>query len=248
MHRCRLLRAGWMPVLVALVASTGCVGSAGQYVVARSNDISDCLRFQLGVGAGIYAEVEASSVLHPSVGFVDASLQPEYTIGWDPRPGRPPGMFRTAAFPTLVLGWPFYGYQESADGYGDTHPYVRGFLAPYILMGTRHVERRSNSLLLLHHLVPNPRLEGGPDAQPAPRRTSDHYWVGGSGTLLLVSFDLAVNLLELLDFLVGLAAFDLLDDDDRPLSDRRAPVPEEDPERDPLRPTSAEDEDERIGQ
>ena len=154
--------------LSALLAATGCAHSAGQYVIARSNDLSDCVRFQTGVGAGLYAEVEASSALHPSLGFVDATLQPEYTFGWDPRPGRPPGMFRTAAFPTLVLGWPVYGYQESAQGYSDTHPYLRGFVAPFILMGTRHVERRSNSLLWLHHLVPNPRLHGSPDAEQTP--------------------------------------------------------------------------------
>jgi hypothetical protein len=171
------------------------------------------VRGSVGLGAGLYAEVQATSALHPSVGFGDASLAPKRTIGHDPRP-LPPGRVRTAAFPTLLVGWPVYRRDMIAMGFEDTAPGLRGFLSPWILMGSDHVAGRANSLLGLHRWLRNPLL-GEPPPETAPERWSRRSWLAASGTLGVVQVDAGVNPLEILDFVAGLVGWDPLGDDRR---------------------------------
>lgn len=210
-----------LPGLLLALTLSGC--SSASYFPARAKDLGDCFQARAAFGLGLYAEVEATSLLHPSVGFADTTLAPRFSVEWDPRRRDVKGELRAAAFPTLLLGWPFYGYHEAQSGYADTHPYWRGFLAPWILMGNRHVGRTSNSLLWLHSLIPNARLEDPSpdfaDEDPPPpgaaRKLADHTWLAISATPLVVRLDLGWNPLETIDFVLGLLALDILGDDDR---------------------------------
>lgn len=209
---------------VTLLALTGCQGHLRRYVDARCDDLSDCARFRIGLGLGLYADAEVTSFVKPAVGFMDASLAPSYTAGWDPRPDQPTGRVRTAAFPALLVGWPFYGYGETKAGYGDTHPYLRGAVAPFIFMGNGHVERRSWSLFGLHRLIPNPRLAPSEDDPPPPvERDIDKAWVAASATAGIVTADLGFNPLQCVDFVAGLFGFDFAGDDFRGGADEGAP-------------------------
>ncbi len=209
-------RSVGLACVLLVSALTGCQGGLRHWVDARCDDLSDCVRYRIGLGVGLYADAEVTAFLKPAVGVMDASLAPHYTTGWDPRPGRPSGQFRTAAFPLLLVGWPVYGFGETRAGYGDTHPYLRGAVAPLIFMGNSHLERSSHSLFGLHALVPNPRLEPPEDEPPPPAtRGIDRWWIGASGTALLPTFDLGFNLPEFVDFVVGLSGLDLVGDDYR---------------------------------
>jgi hypothetical protein len=198
------------PLLLALLLLSGCAGP-GSFLEERSRDLGESVRASAGLGLGLYAEAQATSLLHPSVGLGDLSLTPKRTIGWDPRP-LPPGRVRTAAFPTLLVGWPAYRAELRRMGYEDTTPGWRGFVAPFILLGTHHVEGRSNSLLGLHQFLRNPLLEPPPPETRA-QRWSRRSWLGGSVTAGVVTADVGLNPLELLDFLVGWLGIDLLGDD-----------------------------------
>ena len=195
-----------------------CCGGCADYWAARGRDLTDCARAGVALGVGLLAEVEATSFVHPTVGLLDITFEPRFALRWDPRPSRPQGEVRTAAMPTLLVGWPFYGYYESKSGYDDSHPYLRGAIAPWILMGTHHIERVSHSLFGVHRLIPNPRLFPAEDAD-SEFRLSDHTWLATSVTLLFVRCDVGINPLEVLDFLTGWFALDLSGDDRRGAGD-----------------------------
>lgn len=230
-------------VLAALLAggalaSTGCAS----YWKARAHDVGDCFRLGAGFGLGLYAEAEATSLVQPAVGFADVNLKPRYSLDWDPRP-KPPGELRTAAFPTLLVAWPFHGWNEVEEGYGDTHPYLRGFFAPWALVGSHHVRKESIGLLGLGGPLGNPRfaeeraleardrerassrgeagdsseIDPGKEEAPRPRGSgaSRHGWVAASGTVLFVQVDAGVNLIEWGDLLVGFFGWDPLADDSK---------------------------------
>lgn len=205
----------------ACIALTLCGCQSGGYWAQRGADLGDVFRVRLALAVGLYAEVEATPLVHASAGFLDATLAPRGSLEWDPVRRAPPGEVRTATFPALLVGWPVYGWQETRHGYGDTRPYLRGFVAPFILMGNHHVARRSHALLALDTLVPNPRLvdpvhgdlDPSPILPPAPARWG---WFGFSVTPLLGRFDLGFNPLELIDLITGLVGFDLLGDDESP--------------------------------
>lgn len=201
-------------LLFLLLTTVGCQG-LGTYTSHLASDFGDCVRARAAAATGLYAEVEVTAGLHPSVGFADVTLAPRYSLEWDPS-GSASGELRTAAFPSLLVAWPWYGAQETADGYGETSPYVRGLVAPYILMGNRQVGRRSNSLFGLHHFIPNPRLVDPElsemNVPPPPRRATDDYWVGVSVTVLVGRVDFGINIVEIWDLLFGVFGFDLLDD------------------------------------
>ena len=131
--------------LLGIIGFLWCGGCA-DYWAARGRDLTDCARAGVALGVGLLAEVEATSFVHPTVGLLDVTFEPRLAFTWDPRPSRPQGEVRTAAMPTLLVGWPLYGYHESKSGYDDSHPYLRGAIAPWILMGTHHIERVSHSL------------------------------------------------------------------------------------------------------
>jgi len=196
--------------LISLFTLCGCAGF-GDWARERGRDFGECWRGTLGLGAGLYAEAQVTSLLYPSVGFGDTTLTPQRAISWDPRP-IPPGRTRTAAFPSLILFWPLYREEMRSMGYADTAPGWRGFLSPLIFQGSHHVERRSNSLLGLHRWLPNPLLEPPPEETPAAR-WSRRSWVAASGTLGFLHLDFGVNPLEIVDFLTGLFGWDLLEDD-----------------------------------
>ncbi len=210
-----MTRGRWVLLALAgLTLMSGC-RAMGQYFRARGRDLADCGRARLAFGLGLYAEAELTSLVQPSVGFLDATLSPRYSLQWDPRSVKSFGEVRTAAFPTLLLVWPYYGYTETQAGYGDTRPYLRAALAPWILMGNHQVARTSNSLFRLHNLIPNPRLVAEKDQAPPPGRLTDSFWLAVSGTALLLNTDLGVNPLEMLDLVAGIFGFDPLQDDMR---------------------------------
>lgn len=191
----------------------GCAPLSG-YARGRAEDLADCVRVQAAAGLGLYLEAEVTSFVQPAAGLLDVNLAPRWGLGWDPRANRPHGTLRTAAFPSLLAGWPAYGYGETAAGYGDTHPYLRGAIAPLILMGNHHTEQRSVSLFWLHELIPNARFMRAPEEPPlADVPLADHFWIGTSGTALALSFDAGVNPYQIIDFVVGIAGLDLLGDD-----------------------------------
>ena len=203
-----------------------CAATGGAvYRSARARDASRAFRGGLSLGVGFYAEVEATSALTPAIGFADATVTPRLSLKWDPSVPEPKGTLRTAAFPALLLGWPFYGYGETSEGYGDTSPYLRGFVAPWVLMGNHHIEGRTTGLFQLDHWIPNPRIsperyafvDAEEEGELAPKasgfmtatHTPDsfsqrHGWFGVSATLLFVRVDLGFNPLEFLNFLGGL--------------------------------------------
>lgn len=207
--RSAALRLAALAALIALVP--GCAGF-GSWARARGRDLGDCARASVSLGAGLHAEAQATSFLHPSAGFGDVSLAPKNTLGWDPRP-LPAGRVRTDAFPMQLVSWPAYRREMIDLGYGDTAPGWRGFISPWILMGSDHVEGRSNSLFGLHRFIPNPLLAEPPET-PAERR-SRQSWIAAGGTLAIIQADAGVNPLEILDFLAGLAGLDPLGDDRR---------------------------------
>lgn len=201
-------------VLVAaamLAALPGC-SSLGSWALARGRDLGDCARASVSLGAGLHAEVQATSFIHPSAGFGDVSLVPRRSLGWDPRP-LPAGRVRTAAFPVQLVGWPAYRREMISLGHAETAPGWRGFLSPWILMGSRYVEGRSNSLFGLHRFIPNPLLSEPPES--SSERWSRRSWLAAGGTLGVIQADAGVNPLEILDLLAGLAGFDPLGDDRR---------------------------------
>lgn len=203
----------------SVLACCGCQG--GSYLRDRCADLGDCFVARAALGVGLYAEVEATSWMSPAVGVADATLAPRYGLEWDPRRANVRGELRTAAFPTLLLAWPAYGYAETSEGFGDTHPYRRGFLMPWFLVGTHHIERRSVSILGMHRLLPNPRLWDPEfdDTPRAPPRVADHFWIAVSATPLVVRADLGWNPVETVDWLVGWFGWDLLRDDARETAD-----------------------------
>ncbi len=204
-------------VALAMLLASGCAGTA-RYLLERGRDLGDCVRGRAAFGLGLYAEAEVTSLLQPAIGLIDLTLAPRYSLEWDPRGRQSHGAVRTAAFPALLVGWPYYGYHETAAGYGDTNPYLRGALAPLILMGNHHIARTSNSLLHLHSLLPNPRLhDDDPDEDTTPASTSlsQHTWLAVSATGGLLNFDVGINPLEILDLVVGLIGIDVLGDDNR---------------------------------
>ena len=185
---------------------------------AFKRDVTDCFRAKVGVGVGLYAEAEVTSLIQPAVGFGDGSITRMSTVGWDPRLGQPAGMLRTAAFPTLLLGFPFYEspWPESTPE-EEFENRKRGLLGALILMGNHYVEGESCSLFGLHEQIPNPLLSQAPSLQqltPLQRRSRDS-WIAISGTLVLLNVDLGVNPLEILDMLGSLLGLDLLSDDER---------------------------------
>lgn len=199
-------------LFMALVVLPGCAG-VGTWTRARGRDLGDCVRASVGLGVGLYVEAQATSALYPSVGFGDVSLAPKRTLGWDPRP-LPPGRVRTAAFPSMLVGWPIYRQEMISMGFEDTSPGWRGALSPMILLGNHHVEGRANSLFGLHRAIPNPLL-GEPPPETSPDRWSRRSWFGASGTLGVVTFDFGVNPLEIVDLLGGLVGWDPMGDDGR---------------------------------
>ncbi|MGE3166694.1 MAG: hypothetical protein AB7O52_17465 [Planctomycetota bacterium] len=205
-------------LLLVATCVTLCGGcGSGQYLRARAHDLGDCFTARAALGVGLYAEAEVTTLVAPALGFADATLAPRYSWEWDPRRHEVFGGLRTAAFPTLLLAWPIYGHGETREGYGDTHPYWRGLIAPWALVGTHHIERRSTSLLGVHRLIPNPRLwdpEFDDEPRPTPR-FSEHTWIAVSATPLLVRLDLGWNPLETFDWLVGIFGWDVLRDDSR---------------------------------
>lgn len=200
--------------LLALFLLPGCAGF-GEWSRARGRDLGDCVRGSVGFGVGLYAEAQATSLLHPSVGFGDVSLTPKQTLRWDPRP-LPPGRVRTAAFPTLLIGWPVYRHELKSMGYSGSAAGWRGFVSPFILAGNQHVEGRSNSLLGLHRWFPNPLLGTEPE-ETLEARLVRQSWFALSGTAGVIQVDFGVNPLEIVDFLVGIFGWDLLGDDRRSL-------------------------------
>ena len=78
----------WAPILLlALTGTLGCK-AIGPYWKERVRDLGDCVQGRLAFGLGLYAEAEATSAIHPSLGFVDLTLSPRYSLQWDPRPHR----------------------------------------------------------------------------------------------------------------------------------------------------------------
>lgn len=237
-HRCARRFAIAALLIAGATTSSGCAN----YWKARAHDFGDCFRLGAGFGLGLYAEAEATSLVQPAVGFADVNLKPRYSLDWDPRPS-PPGELRTAAFPTLLVAWPFHGWNEVEEGYGDTHPYLRAFFAPWALVGSHHVRKESIGLLGLGGPLGNPRFaeeraleardrervstdgvaEGSSDLDlkkgetPEPRGSgaSRHGWVAASGTVLFVHVDAGVNLVEWGDLLVGFFGWDPLTDDSK---------------------------------
>ena len=66
----------------------------------------------------------------------------------------------------------------------------------------------------MHALLPNPLLvEAAPETDR--ERLSRQSWFGAGATVGIVGVDAGINPLEIVDFLVGLFGWDLLDDDDR---------------------------------
>ncbi len=199
--------------LARLFALLLCLGLTGcqSYWRDRGRDLSQVAHLRLGVSLGLYAEAEATSLLRPSIGLIDASLFPRYSVGWDSRPRRYRGSLRTATFPALILGWPIYGYLESQEGYAGAAPYWRGFIAPYLFTGTDHVDQTMNGLFYPERLIPNPRLvEALADEAPlATSQLSAHGRFGVSATLGLVRLDAGLNPLEFIDFLIGWVGLDL---------------------------------------
>jgi hypothetical protein len=120
---------------------------------------------------------------------------------------------RTDAFPVQLVAWPAYRSELTSLGYADTSPGWRGFLSPWILMGSSYVEGRSHSLFGLHRFIPNPLLAEPPESPS--ERWSRRSWLAAGGTLGVVQADAGVNPLEILDLLAGLAGFDPLGDDRR---------------------------------
>jgi len=204
----------WLTAAAFWLLLAGC---SSQELRNRGQDLSESLRCRVGAGVGLYAEAQITSWIHPAIGFADANLSPRYTIGWDPRPGQPAGTLRTAAFPTLVVGFPFYRSYWQEAGFGDSYTPWHGFLAPWILMGNHYVEGESCSLLRLHRKIPNPMLNPDPALKSLSptQRCSRDSWIAISGTLGVVTFDAGINPLELLDAITGLVSIDLLSDDDR---------------------------------
>ncbi len=201
-------------LVMALIGLAGCA-SVTRVLEERCADLGDGFRLTAGTALGLYFEAEATSWVHPAAGFVDVSLAPRWTVGWDRR--EMTGEVRSAAFPTLIFGWPIYGHHETSTGYGDSRPYWRGFLSPWMLAGHRHVAGRSHSLFALHHFVPHPRItEADSDRGDGDSEGwSADTWLGFSGTALLLGIDVGVNVVELTDFLVGCFGWDMLGDDDR---------------------------------
>ncbi|NRA74769.1 MAG: hypothetical protein HRU16_02415 [Planctomycetes bacterium] len=219
------LNPGGCRKILYLVACAGiCLhmaGCSGQQLRDRARDFGDTLRWRVGAGVGLYSEVQVTSWIHPAVGFADANLSPRYTIGWDPRPGQPAGALRTAAFPTLLVAFPFYQrYWENA-GFGDQYSPKQGLLAAVILMGNHYVEGESCSMLRLHRNIPNPMLKTDPQlaALSKTQRHSRNSWIAISGTLGVLTFDAGINPLEIFDAITGLVSIDLLGDDDRGAED-----------------------------
>lgn len=215
--------------LASTVFSLLLVGCSGQQLRNCGADLADSVRFRVGAGLGLYSEVQLTSWIHPAVGFADANLSPRYTVGWDPRAQQPAGTLRTAAFPTLVLGFPFYRSYWQESGFEDSYTTRHAFLAPWILMGNHYVEGESCSLFQLHEKIPNPILQPAPGlkALSQKQRRSRDSWIAISGTLGVATFDFGINPLELVDAVFGLICVDLLDDDER---QRQSAAAEELPE------------------
>ena len=209
----RALRRTTRILLLLLVPLLGGCAGLGEYFADRGRDLGDCVRGSAGLGYGLYAEAEATALVHPCAGIGDVSYTPKQTLRWDPRP-LPPGRVRTAAFPTLLVGWPIYRAELRSMGYEDTMPGWRGFFAPFFLMGNEYVSGRSHSLLGGHLLLRDPLLEPPPPETRA-ERLSRWSWFGGSATAGFVTIDAGVNPLEFVDFLLGWFGVDLLGDDKR---------------------------------
>ncbi len=220
----------WVAFICGTLLLSGC---SGLDLRSRGADLGDALRLRLGAGIGLYGEVEATSWIHPAIGFADASLTPRYTLGWDPRPGQPAGMLRTAAFPTLLVASSFYTEPWGPSRSNDTPAPLRGFLGACILMGNHYVEGESCSLLRLHDKIPNPVLSPAPSlaALTDNEQRSRNSWLAISGTLGVVTFDVGINPLELIDALLGCFSIDLLEDDESTTVDVSDDGPRETPER-----------------
>ena len=100
-------------IVVALTTLTGCASGSldrlGPYIQARSDDLSDVVRFRIAPGqVGLYADAEVTSALAPAVGFGDVAVFPHWALGWDigeydgdtvyHRPGGFAGFYANAAF------------------------------------------------------------------------------------------------------------------------------------------------------
>ena len=203
-------------VLLMPLLLSACATPVGEYFADRWHDLADCVRLRGSLGVGLYVEADATSAIEPSIGTLDMTIVPHASIGWDPRVGRRPGQTRTAAFPFLLIGWPYYGYHEANTGYGDTHPYTRGLIAPFVLMGQHHVQGSHRGLFYLQHFIANPRIEEAAAERETPSRPiADHFWFAISGTVLVPSFDIGFNPAQFVDWLGGWFGLDLLDDDSR---------------------------------
>ena len=202
--------------LLLIIVSIGLtlIGCSGQQIKDRSEQLGQGLRFQIGAGIGLYGEVQATSWIHPAIGFADANLSPRYTIGWDPRPQQPAGTLRTAAFPSLILGFPFYSPFWEEVGFGESYSPKNAFLAPWILMGNHYVEGESCSLFQLHRQIPNPLLSRaiGLEQLTAKQQRSRDSWIAISGTIGLVTFDIGINPLEIFDTMKNLISVETPED------------------------------------
>ena len=209
-----------MITLLLLLPLAGC-----SYLEERGRDLSQCARGRVAFGVGLYAELEATELMHPAVGFMDMTLVPRASLGWDPRPEPTFGQVRTAAMPTLLVAWPYYGWHESQAGYGTTRPYLRGFLAPWILMGNHHVRGDSCAVLALDRLIPNPRLAPRDGDTEPQRDLVSQTWLAASATALFVNVEVGVQSIEMLDFVLGWFGVDVLGDDGLRVVPEPVPVP-----------------------
>jgi hypothetical protein len=212
-----------LAALPVVLSTTGCA-----YARARGLDLMDAVSVAVGYGEGLNVHVQASELVHASLGASQAAM-------YGTR-GRFLGHWNEAK-----MGWPvtflLLGRSEQAPGSNKmkTGLLLLSFLVP--LQDWEKVVFRSAGAVapppapelvhfcminpLFHHNVHHP-LFRRPRARRAPYRPSGEVSV--SFMVAVVGARVAVDPVELGDFLLGVFGLDPAGDDPDPSDARRGPI------------------------
>jgi hypothetical protein len=219
------LRLCVLAVLPVILATSGCT-----YARARGLDLLDVASIGVGYGEGLNVHVQASELVHASLGGSQAAMYGtrgrfvghwnEANLGWPVtfllfgRSEHGPQRDETATgLLLLTFLVPFHDWEEVS------------FRGPGAVAPPPHAQQTHFCMInpLFHRYVHQP-LFRGPRAKEkiGPYRPSGEVSV--SFMIVMVGARVAVNPVQLGDFLVGIFGLDPAGDDPDPQDTRRRPV------------------------
>lgn len=183
----RARRAGWVALVgVACAVGAGCAQPPRGYLAQRGADLADCFHFTIGYGLMTYSRVKFTDWV-----VLGAGVAGRERWGWRGRYGD--------------RGW------EKARG-GDVYIGDVGYEAGFPLVANEEGSDAGGNRVSTLGPSSTTRRYASDLEPPKWGKLADKFWIGIAGTAGL-SFEIGINVAELLDFILGLWAVDITGDD-----------------------------------